>query len=392
MINDEYARDTSTKIKTSLNGKKKKGEFVGAFSAYGYVKNSKDKHKLEIDEKAANIVRKIFDWSVNKGLGKIAICQRLNNMGILNPTGHKRLELNQNYNNSGIKQNDYSWTPSTIRKILENEVYIGNTVQGKRRTKSYKIHKLENTPENEWIRVENTHEPIISKELFMKAKKMRKIDTRVQINQELSEFSGMLFCGDCKMAMNKKTCKSKSGKIYEYYVCGTYRKKSKNLCTKHTIKADELEIAVLETIKTEIRKINIDKILKIFENMDSNKILNLKENNLEIEKKKEIEKLESLKRFLYEDWKNNDITKEEYIEYKKKYNEDIEKIKGFIEALKKQENDQEKVKNQNNKWIENFKREKTFLKLDREIILELVDYVEIFENQKIKIHFKFKKI
>ena len=393
LINDEYSRDTSTKIKSSLNGKKKKGEFIGAFPSYGYVKNIKDKHKLEIDEKAANIVRKIFDWNVNKGLGKIAISHRLNDLGVLNPTGHKRLELNQNYNNSGIKDENYNWTPSTIKKILENEIYIGNTVQGKRRTKSYKIHKLENVPREEWVRVENTHKPIIDKELFLKAQKINKIDTRVQSNQKLSLFSGILICGDCKMAMNKKVFKSKSGKIYEYYVCGTYRKKSKNLCSKHTVKVDKLETSLLETIRNEILKIDVNKIIEKFENINSKKILNEnKKEFFENEKKEELEKLERLKRFLYEDWKNGDITREEYIDYKKRYDEDINKIRVFIENLKKQNEEKKDEENKNNKWMEKFKNEKNIFELDREIILELVDFIEIFENEKIKIHFKFSNI
>ena len=123
LINDEYARDTSIKIRTSLNGKKKKGEFIGAFPSYGYIKDPKDKHKLIIDESVADIIRKIFEWNVNEGLGKIAICHRLNDLGILNPTGHKKLELEQNYNNYGIQDNKYHWTPSTVRNILNNEVY-----------------------------------------------------------------------------------------------------------------------------------------------------------------------------------------------------------------------------------------------------------------------------
>ena len=123
LINDEYARDTSIKIRTSLNGKKKKGEFIGAFPVYGYLKDPKDKHKLIIDESVAEIVRKIFYWNVNEGLGKIAICHRLNDLGILNPTGHKKIELKQNYNNYGIKDNTYNWSPSTVRNILKNEIY-----------------------------------------------------------------------------------------------------------------------------------------------------------------------------------------------------------------------------------------------------------------------------
>ena len=123
LINDVYAGDTSIKIRTSLNGKKKKGEFIGAFPVYGYLKDPKDKHKLIIDESVVDIVRKIFYWNVNEGLGKIAICHRLNDLGILNPTGHKKIELKQNYNNYGIKDNTYNWSPSTVRNILKNEIY-----------------------------------------------------------------------------------------------------------------------------------------------------------------------------------------------------------------------------------------------------------------------------
>ncbi len=135
LINDEYARDTSIKIKTSLNGKKKKGEYVGAYAPYGYIKNPKDKHKLIVDKSVADIVKKIFYWNVEEGLGKIAICHKLNELGILNPTGHKRLELKQNYNNYGIQKNNYTWTPSTVRNILNNEVYCRKYCSRKKKNK-----------------------------------------------------------------------------------------------------------------------------------------------------------------------------------------------------------------------------------------------------------------
>ena len=99
LINDEYCRDTSIKIRTALNTKKKKGEFVGAFAPYGYVKDKKDKHKLIIDKESAEIVKNIFNWYVYKGMGKISICHKLNDLGILNPTGYKKIKLKQNYKN-----------------------------------------------------------------------------------------------------------------------------------------------------------------------------------------------------------------------------------------------------------------------------------------------------
>ncbi|HJJ05707.1 MAG TPA: recombinase family protein [Clostridiaceae bacterium] len=392
LINDEYCRDTSIKIRTSLNGKKKKGEFIGAFPSYGYIKDPKDKHKLIIDEVAADIVKKIFNWNVNEGLGKIAICHRLNDLGVLNPTGHKKIELEQNYNNYGIQDNTYTWTPSTVRNILNNEVYIGNTVQGKRRTKSYKVHKVEAVPKEEWVRVEHTHEPIIDKETFEKAHELSRRDTKVsQKTKELSVWAGFLKCADCKRAMNKKSSTNKSGSKYEYYICSTYRKKSNNLCTKHSIKVENLEKAVLKAINLHIYLlIDTEEIVK---QINESTYQNTKNENIEnmiIAKQNEISKISNFKRTLYEDWKNKDITREEYLEYKQKYENDIERLK---ENIKRLENEKQKYENQNqshNAWIEKFKNQKGIAELSRDIMMELIDCIYVHENGNITIKFKFE--
>ena len=196
-------------------------------------------------------------------------------MGVLNPTGYKNKKLNQNYNNAKVMNKDYSWCPSTVRNILKNDIYIGNITQGKRRVKSYKIHKIEQVSEEEWVTVENMHEPIIDKELFEKAQKLRKVDTRVQDSGTLSMWAGILRCKDCGRAMHKKYCKNKSGTVYEYYICGTYRKKSNKLCTKHTLKVEELEKAVLETIKLHIDLlIDADKLLEQINKSNTKKLEN----------------------------------------------------------------------------------------------------------------------
>ena len=390
LINDEYARDTSIKIKSALNGRKKKGEFIGAFPSYGYVKDEQDKHKLVVDEESAEIVRKIFEWKVNEGLGNLSICHRLNDMGVLNPTGYKKKKLNQNYSNSKMKQEDYSWCPSTVRNILKNDVYIGNVTQGKRKVKSYKIHKVEQVPEDEWVTVENMHEPIIDKELFDKAQGLRQVDTRVQNTGTLSIWAGILKCADCGRAMHKKYCKNTSGTVYEYYICGTYRKKSNKLCTKHTLKVEELENSVLEAIKLHIELlIDTENILEQVNKSKTKQLANENILNIKQAKEKEIEKISNLKRCLYEDWKNEDITREEYLEYKQKYEKDIDRIKGIIVNLDKQKEKQEELIDGNSKWIENFKKYKNITELDRDIITELIDNIEVYENKKIKIHFKF---
>ncbi len=369
---------------------KRSGEFIGAFPSYGYIKDPNDTHKLIIDEEAARIVKKIFEWKVNDGMGNLSICHKLNEMGILNPTGYKRKMLNQNYNNSKILQEDYSWCPSTVRNILKNDVYIGNITQGKRKVKSYKIHKVEQVPKEQWITVKNMHEAIIDEELFYKAQSLNKVDTRVQNNGVLSIWAGILKCADCERAMHKKYCINKNGKRYEYYICGTYRKKSKQLCTKHTIKEEILEEIVLQTIRlhidllVDVNKILEDNINKKMEEVENEKIEKIKKT-----KKDEVEKVKELKKGLYEDWKNDYITKDEYVEYKKKYEKEIEKINGILNNLDKQENKKENIRILNKKWIENFEMSGNINKLDRDIIMELIDFIEIYENKKMTIHFKF---
>ncbi len=392
LINDEYARDTSIKIRTSLNGKKKKGEFIGAFPSYGYIKDPKNKNKLIIDKMAAEIVKKIFDWHVNEGLGKIAICHRLNDMGIINPTGHKKIELRQNYNNYASKNDEYTWIPSTIRNILTNEVYIGNTIQGKRRVKSYKIHKTELVPKEEWIRVENTHEPIIDKEIFERAQDINKKDIKVsQKTGELSIWAGLLKCADCGRAMNKKSSTNKSGNKYEYYICSTYRKKSNNLCSKHTVKADKLEKAVLRAINLHIDLlIDTEKIIKQINDGCYSNTKNENIQNMIISKQKGISRISNIKRTLYEDWKDGDITRNEYLEYKAKYENDIKNLKRNIERL---ENEKKKYKSQEiteNEWIQKFKKEKSITKLSRDIVIELIECIYVHENGNITIIFKFE--
>ena len=206
----------------------------------------------------------------------------------------------------------------------------------------------------------------------------------------LSMWAGILKCADCGRAMHKKNCKNKSGTVYEYYICGTYRKKSNKLCTKHTLKIEELENSVLEAIKLHIELlIDTENILDQVNKSKTKQLPNANMDSIKEAKEKEIKRLGNLKKGLYEDWKNEDITREEYLEYKQKYEQDIEKLKDIIVNFDKQKEKQEEIIEGNSQWIDNFKKYKNIFKLDRNITTELIDYIEVYENKKIKIHFKF---
>lgn len=394
LMNDEYCRDISMKIRSAFNTKKRNGDFVGAWAPYGYVKDPKNKYHLIIDEESAQTVKLIFKWAL-EGKGRNTIAKELNQMGVLNPTGYKQKVLNLNYANLSATSygSDYAWTNTTISQILKNRVYVGDMVQCKERVISYKIHKIIKNPKEDWIIVENTHEPIIDRDTFNKIQDLLfSRDSRVEKNGELSKFAGHIRCADCKRAMNKKTLSSKNrNRDYWYYVCSTYRNKSKNLCTKHSIRNDKLEEAVLEAIKLQVSLvIEMEEILK---EINKSRTVSLRNDNIENNIKRqesELEKNKKLKKLSYEDWKLGVITQKEYIEYSESYTKKINEIE---ETLKYLYEEKQKYKTQvqsDNSWIDIFKKNKNITELTKEIIDELINCIYIHEGAKITIDFRFK--
>lgn len=393
LMNDEYCRDISMKIRSAFNTRKKNGEFVGAWAPYGYLKDPKNKYHFIIDEEAAQIVRMIFNMSL-EGKGRNTIAKELNAMGILSPTGYKNEVLKLNYCNISAKKfdKDYAWTHTTVSQILKNRVYIGDMVQGKERVISYKIHKCVKVPKEEWEIVENTHEPIIDRETFFKIQDILfSRDTRTEKNGELSMFAGHVRCADCKRAMNKKTLSNKNrNRDYWYYICSTYRNKSKDLCSKHSIRNDKLEQAVLEAIKLQINL--IIEMEEILQEINKSNTVNLRNNNIEnsiIRQEQELEKNKKLKKAAYEDWKLGVITQEEYSEYAESYIRKINELEEVIEYLYKEKAEYEVQVKSENSWIKIFKKNQNITELTKDVINELIDCIYIHEGGDITISFRF---
>lgn len=393
LMNDEYCRDISMKIRSAFNTKKRNGDFVGAWAPYGYLKDPKNKYHLIIDEEVAYVVRMIFDLAL-QGYGRQTIAKRLNSLGIVNPTGYKQEVLKLNYQNHSAQKygKDYAWTNTTISQILKNRVYIGDMVQCKEKVISYKVHKIVKTSDDEKIIVENTHEPIIDKEQFYKVQDIIfSRDTRVEKSGNLSIFAGHIRCGDCKRAMNKKTLSNKNrNRDYWYYICSTYRNKSKELCTKHSIRNDRLENAVLEAIKLQISLVL--EMEDILNEINKSKTVNLRNNNIEISIKKqeaELEKNKKLKKSVYEDWKLGLISQEEYIEYSEEYLRNIKNIQETLNYLSEEKEQYKEQMQSENSWITVFKKNKNISELSKQVIDELVDCIYIYENERITVSFKF---
>ncbi|WP_086445471.1 recombinase family protein [Candidatus Enterococcus lemimoniae] len=395
MFNGNYPIMISEEVSKTFKMMMNKGEFVSGFVPYGYVKGNTEetKYKLYIDEEAAETVRNIFNWYVYDGLSQVAIAEKLNSLGILSPASYKR---KRGFNFTGVyPNNDGLWFSSTIRRTLDNEVYIGHMVQGKTRVTSPILKKSEKVPKEEWITVKNTHEPIISEDLFKKAQFIRQKRHRVKKNKwEVDLFSGFLKCADCGLTMTRSitryTTKQNVKKKATYYVCSTYSSKSKKACSAHRIKQADIKEAVLGAIQNQIQTVsNLEEILN---KNQREKIVRSDLKRLEKSlqsKQRELSKIESVADNLYIDWKTEVLTKDEYRRMKLSFDEKISHLKQVIENIKYELDEQTNKRDEITPYLEVFREHKNVTELNRAILLDLVEVIHVKEDKNIEVVFKF---
>ena len=388
IINDEYCRDISNKVRASLDLKRRQGKFIGSFASYGYRKDPDDHSRLLIDEEAAAVVRDIFDWFVG-GTSVLGIAKRLNAAGIPNPSAYKR-QQGMNYRHPASGKLDGLWPDSSVRRILKNRLYTGTMVQGKNRIKSYKLHVSEAVPEADWITVEQTHEAIIPPELFERAQALFTRDTRTAPKQDkVYLFSGYLRCADCGKAMNRKQI-SQPYKNYYYYICSTFKKQHSGVCTKHTIRSDKLAQAGLETLRHQIAlAVEMDEVIAAINQNGAKKQSAKRLLDEQTRLTRERERVEQMKLTLYPDWKAGDISREEYHQLKNQFEESIAVLDERLAAVQRRIDELENGVDRTNPFLTQFLQYRNLQSLTREVVVELIDYIEVHEGGKITIRFKF---
>lgn len=389
LINDEYCRDISNKVRSSLDMKRKQGKFIGSFASYGYIKDPADHNHLIVDGEAAEVVLDIYTWFIG-GTSIIGIAKKLNTLGIPNPSAYKK-SRGMNYKHPAGEINDMLWPDSSVRRILTNKLYTGTLVQGKNKTKSYKLQVSIPVPKQDWIEVENTHEAIIPIEEFEKAQSLLSRDTRTAPAQkEVYIFSGFIKCADCQRAMNRKLISQPYGE-YHYYICSTFKKMANGACTKHTIRSDRLEEAVLETIRKQIElAVSMDELIAAINERGNASKSSLRLDNSLISNLAEKEKLERMKSELYIDWKNGDITKTEYHELKARFESRLEALNEIIVSIKKELSDIENGIDSSNSFLTSFIKYRNIERLNREIVIELIENIYVHEGGGITIKFNFR--
>lgn len=389
LINDEYCRDISNKVRSSLDMKRKQGKHIGSFACYGYLKDPEDHNHLIIDPVTAPIVKEIYQWFLS-GMSMLGITKKLNEMGIPSPSAYKK-QQGLNYKNRHEKILDGKWIDSAVRRVLTNAMYTGSMVQGVQKTKSYKVQVSQRQPRENWIVVEDTHEPIVSREEFGLVQELVERNKRTApMKQEVYLFSGFVRCGDCGRAMARKQNSHSYGE-YTYYVCSTYTKRDKHACTRHSIRADRLEKLVLQSIQMQVAlAVDMDMaIAEIQEKMNRNTDKDVLLNALQIQRKKEQE-ITDMVLELYPDMKSGLISREEFVSLKSKFDSQKKEIQEKINSLEQKLKNLEQGQQDKNEFLESFMKYRNIKSLTREIIVELIDMIYVFEDGKIKLVFKYQ--
>ena len=266
VLNDSYIRDISVKIRSQFEIKRKKGEYIGAFVTYGYLKSEEDKHKLVVDKYVAEIIKTIFNMRM-QGISASAIADKLNSTNVPSPAEHKK-ETGSNFSANLQKRHEAKWSAKAVIRILKNEMYTGTLIQGKNTTANYKVKKVIERDRGEWSVIPNNHEAIISKEQFDTVQRLIANDTRVKPgNKTPYLFSGFIECADCHSSLVRR-CNKSNDKTYAYYMCSTNKLGSG--CSSHRVNENVLHIAVLTAVNTycknisdlsvKLNRISLDKI------------------------------------------------------------------------------------------------------------------------------------
>ena len=389
LFNEFYSRDTSKKVKAVKRACAENGKFMGTYPAYGYKRDNEDKHHLVIDEDTAPIVRRIFSMRAT-GMGFTGIAAQLNEEGIPSPG----MLYYQRRGKADPRRVNHKWAGETVKHLIRNEVYIGNMVQGKTGTVSYKNKKLISKPEDEWIRVEGTHEPIISQEIWdtvqgIDQKRVRKNAASDGIR---SVFTGLVYCAECGFKMRnhteKFTYKDGSPGRYSSFICGNYARSGKSACTIHTIYENVLEQIVLEDIREKARFAAHDP------EMLAQHILRLKDKEAQSHRtsceqelkavKTRLDELERLMQSLYEDKYSGTVPQSVFQTLMRKYEtERAEKAAALPELELKLKAHMENRQDAG-RWTEIIRQYTEITKLDESMLFALVDRIEVGEAQKVR--------
>jgi hypothetical protein len=265
-------------------------------------------------------------------------------------------------------------------------MYLGHMVQGKQKVKSYKVHTRVKVPEDEWFIVEDTHEPVVEMELFAQAQTLLHRDTRTAPNcDKLYTFSGFLRCADCGKAMGRRP--SKNDRVY--YSCRTYTITG-SMCSRHTIRHDKLEGIVLKAIQAQVDL--VEGLAELIDEINIAPAVRTVSKRVESalkQRRQELERVKAIRTGLFMDWKNSDITREEYHSLKQELEEREERLKQDIAHLEEENRNMAQGITSSDPFFETFRKHRKITAINRGIVSELIKVIYIHEGGDVDIEFNF---
>ena len=380
LINDAYCKDISVKIRSQLEIKRKKGQFIGAFAAYGYLKDEGDHNKLVVDTYASEIVRAIFKWKI-QGMSQGRIANKLNMQMEYKLSLGMKVQTNFRVHKKAL------WSSKTVTRILTNEIYTGVLVQGKVGTPNYKIKKIMPRDEADWIRVEGVIPVIIDRDMFDSVQMILAKDIRIAPEEDVVyPLSGFVKCADCGQNMVRKSYNS-DGKAYSYFICST-RKAGKG-CSTHSISEEKLTDVVLQMVSKQIDSVcEMEKMLDIVDSLPEKQANVFNYDAQVVRLKEEIERNKSFKLKLYENLQEGLIGQDEYFLFKKSYAVKIAEAEAAIRAIE-DEREQAVSRNRDSlSWMESFKKYRNITSVNRSMVVDLIRQVNVFEGGRAEVVFR----
>ena len=387
-FNEMHSKNASKKVKAAKKICAENGKFLGTYAPYGYKKDPENRHKFVVDENTAPIVRRIFEMRAC-GTPAREIMARLNEDGITPPQEY----YYQTKNRKNPRRTNGLWADSVVKSILRSEVYIGNIVQGKAGTVSYKNRKTVAKPQDEWIRAENTHAPIIDRELWDRVQMLLEKNQKTKRHKDGGThlFSSIVYCADCgykfRGQVERKDRPDGSEYRRNYYTYGNYARSGKAACTLHSISENILAGIVLKHIRKHARLVeqNEDSIIEAILTAQNNESASYRaayQNETEAHKK-QIEKLDLLIENLYSDKVTGVISEDMFKRYVAKYEQErIDRLQS-VETLTKRIQTIKQNSNNAETWVKLIKQYAQLETLDTETILLLIDRVVVGESQLI---------
>ena len=381
---EDFARTTSKKVRAIKAIKREDGEKNGGFPPYGYLPNSDGVHWL-YDPVAGEIIKQIFMWSAG-GMSDRGIAEKLNVLGILNPMAYKK-SIGLNFGHPKAEINSGLWWPSSVKRILEDKTNIGCSVQGKSSSFDHKRHKQIPIKKEDYIIVEDCHEKTVPDDLFNTVAQVRGTRSRVcKQTNTVHLFAALAYCANCKLAMKKTNAKG-----YEYLVCKTYQYAGEEYCSrKRSIRFSVLEDIVLRVIQTQISLVaDLQAIVgEINERPEINR-QSLRINQLLENCQRDFDKETRVLDASYYDWKNGDISKEQYYRVREEAEKKLEQMRATLLALSAEQQRAAQGVKANNEYFERFLKYQNVEALDRFMLIELIERIYINEDKSVKVEFNF---